>query len=592
MRIASRIASSGLQTNLRVASIATLVIVVLVLAVLQYRWIGELSDAHETRAQSQLRDTVRALIDAVDTEITRSALVFETAPAAMSSRFEELERRWDAWNQTARWPRIISGVALLESSEGARHTRWLGSRAASDDASMLRSIEPTLPTNQGRPRKIVGHDRGIRELIFDGQPALTVPLSAFSTRPGGIHLSSVLIRFDGNYLANTVFPQLLAAYSTADDRRNFQFELKQGTERNTSDEIVVSGVFQFRPDCLGARVGPRIFRSSGAPGPPSEPHPEIRDAMPLAALLQAVGRCQRPADADAKGLMQLAVRRQAAPMNAALSRFRWRNQIVSSLLLATLLVTMAVLVMSAERARKLARMQTVVAAGISHELRTPLASLRIAADDLRSGQVHSLEQARYYGEVIDAQSMRLGHVVDQALALAGATEGNGPQRLCSVSVVEIMGAAVNALSPTLSRAEIRVDRRTPADVPRILADPEMVLLCLTNLIENAIKYSSSGGGVFLSAQGVRRSGKSVVEVTVEDRGPGIDDDEAAAIFEPFYRGSSARHSRQPGSGLGLAIVKGVVESHGGWITLEKANPHGCRFKLFFIADEQAEPRRS
>jgi signal transduction histidine kinase len=160
-----------------------------------------------------------------------------------------------------------------------------------------------------------------------------------------------------------------------------------------------------------------------------------------------------------------------------------------------------------------------------------------------------------------------------------------------VSVADVMGAAVSALSPALMHAQITVEQRIAADVSTILADPEMVVRCLTNLIENSIKYAASGGCVFLSARADRRSGKSLVEIAVEDRGPGIDDDEAASVFEPFYRGSAARHSREPGSGLGLAVVKSAVESHGGWITLERASPHGCRFRLFFIAAELTEPWR-
>ena len=559
--------SGRLQSNLRIPSLVTLVIVVLVLAVLQYRWIEDLSEGHETRNQSRVRDTVRALTNAIDTEVTRAALVFKSPLAAMPSRFDELERRWTKWNDAARWPRIISGVALLEWSDGSHRARWLGSPATSDVASILRALEPQVLTTQGPPRRKVFHDRGTRELIIDAQPAFVLPLSASSMRPGITRLSSVLIRYDGDYLAGTVFRQLLEAHSTIEDRRDFQFEVKQGTGRGTPNEIVAD-VFHFRPDCLRA---------------PAEPG--------VAAFLGAIVHCEISADTDGKGLMQLVARPQQPAINAALTRFRWRNQIVSSLVLATLLMTMAVLVISAERARKLARVQTIVAAGISHELRTPLASLRIAADDLKSGQVHSLAQARHYGEIVDAQSRRLGHVVDQALALAGATDAHDSPRFRAVSVIEIIDSAIDGLSPTLAQAKITIERRAAADLPRILADPDMLLRCLTNLIENSIKYASTGGCVFLSAQAVRRSGKSVVEITVEDRGPGIGDDEAAAVFEPFYRGTTARQSKQPGSGLGLAVVKSAVEAHGGWIDLERANPHGCRFMLFFPAADHAESER-
>jgi signal transduction histidine kinase len=118
-----------------------------------------------------------------------------------------------------------------------------------------------------------------------------------------------------------------------------------------------------------------------------------------------------------------------------------------------------------------------------------------------------------------------------------------------------------------------------------------VLRCFSNLLENALKYAASGGYILVCAGRARHSGRPMAEVVVEDRGPGIRDDETGAIFEPFYRGFAARRSRQPGSGLGLAIVKSAVEAHGGWIRLEQAVPRGCRFRLFFPAAD-AERLRS
>jgi signal transduction histidine kinase len=283
--------------------------------------------------------------------------------------------------------------------------------------------------------------------------------------------------------------------------------------------------------------------------------------------------------------MTLVVRRDGST-SAAFSRFRWRNQIVSSIVLAALVAALGVFVASAERAHRLGRMQTVVSASLSHELRTPLASLRIAADDLMSGQAEGHEQVRQYGDIVDAQSRRIGHVVDQALAFASATNPHNSAQLRPVSVADVVRAAVEALAPALLKAGIVVEQQVTPDLPRVLADPELVLRCLTNLIENASKYAASGGWVALSAQVGRRSRRSVVEVTVEDRGPGIADRERTAVFEPFYRGTSARQSRQPGSGLGLAIVKSAIEAQGGWVRLERAAPHGCKIRLFFLAEEQ------
>jgi signal transduction histidine kinase len=209
--------------------------------------------------------------------------------------------------------------------------------------------------------------------------------------------------------------------------------------------------------------------------------------------------------------------------------------------------------------------------------------LTVATDHLKNGHVENVGQARRYGDIIEAQSRRLSQVVDQALALTTLGKSNGVPCTGAVSLPAMITATMDSLAPRLKEAVIEIEWHVAPDVPMIKADPDLVLQCLTNLVENSIKYAGSAGWIQVSARGARHRGQLGVEVTVEDRGPGIKLEETTAVFEPFYRGSSARQSRQPGSGLGLAIVKSAVEAQGGWIRLERAVPQGCKFRLFFPA---------
>jgi signal transduction histidine kinase len=448
---------------------------------------------------------------------------------------------------------MVSGIAITEWSAGTRQTRWLGRPAASDLTPLLKAIEPMFPTmppphlellapplpppgprtRPGPPTRGFVYQLGPRETMIDGEPAIVLPLSAFSTPAGVVRTSSVVIRFDAAYLAGTVLPQLADAHASADDTTTFRFELRRTTAPAASDEVLTVGAFRFRPDCLPRRVRVGAVRASGARGIAAEP---------LAPLVDAVGQCRMAPDPAVAGLLKLVVRRRHGRMTTLVTAFRWRQQAASGLVLAALVVTMGIVVVSAERARRQARRQTVIAAGISHELRTPLASLRLAADDLKSGQADSLDRARHYGDIIDLQSRRLGRVVDQALALTAAADASALRRR-ALSIVEIVEAAVEPLAPALRQAGVRVERRVMGELPLLFADPDIVRRCLTNLIENAIKYAAAGEQLVVSAQSARRAGRAMVEVTVEDRGPGIDEDERAAIFEPFHRGRSARQSR-------------------------------------------------
>jgi signal transduction histidine kinase len=580
--------------NLRVLYLGILGVVLLTLAMLQNRWIDEASRAQEAGAKARLHERVRLISDALDTEIARAALVFTLPPGSASGLYDALGQRWAIWNHDAPWPKIVFGVSLVESTGAGWHTRSLGDAGAFD----LRSLLPSDAFSDSRqPAPDGAYATGVPVRIPDqftqGQPYLLRMLPTFWEPAGPPRMNWVLIHYNLDYLAGAVFPQLVEKNVSAEERVQFRFQIDP-KGANTLGTIVAAGALRNRPDCLlpndAGFVGTVVGGARNGRGIVSHVEhfpPQLAGAQPdsLASLLHAAGQCQTPAPPSSPGLMQLSVRH--AQGAGVLSGFRRRNEILSSLVLAVLLAALAALIVSTERARKLARLQTVIAAGISHELRTPLASLTVAADHLKNGHVENAGQARRYGEIIEVQSRRLRHIIDQALALTTLRDSNGLPCSRTVSLPEIIHASIDSLAPSIREAGIEIECRTAPDVPMIMADPDLVLRCLTNLIENSIKYAGAGGWVQVSARAGHRAGRLVAELAVEDRGPGIPDEETTAVFEPFYRGSSARQSRRPGSGLGLSIVKSAVEAHGGWIKLEPAVPQGCRFQLFFPAADHA-----
>src|SRR5262249_61987924 len=140
---------------------------------------------------------------------------------------------------------------------------------------------------------------------------------------------------------------------------------------------------------------------------------------------------------------------------------------------------------------------------ISQGWRGPLAPLAVAADHLKHGHVENVEQARRYGAIIDAQSTRLQHVVDQTLALTKLSESNGAADRPAVSVCEIVDAACDALTPTARENRVTLERHTASDLPLVSVDGDVLLRCLTNLIENALKYAASGRWIRVSTRPAR-----------------------------------------------------------------------------------------
>jgi signal transduction histidine kinase len=580
--------------NLRVLHLGILGVVLVVLAMLQYRWIDEASRAQEAGAKARLDEGVRLISDALDTEVARAALVFTLPPSPVSGPYDALEERWAIWNREAPWPKIVSGVSLVESTGAGWHTRALGDAGAFD----LRSILPSDDFSESRraaPDGAGANELSVRipDHFIQGQPYLLRMLPTFF-EPGPPRMNWALIHYNLDYLAGAVFPRLVEKNFSAEERVQFSFQMRPKGPVALGT-IAAADALHYRPDCLLPTEGGVVATIAGGATNAQRivSHverfpPQLDGAQPdsLASLLHTAGRCQTPVPPSSPGLMQLSVR--YARGGDVLSGFRRRNELLSGLVLGVLLAALSALIVSTERARRLARLQTVVAAGISHELRTPLASLTVAADHLKNGHVENAGQARRYGEIIEVQSRRLRHVVDQALALTTLRESNSLPCSRAVSLAEIIHTGIDSLAPSIREAGIEIECRTPPDVPMIMADPDLVLRVLTNLIENSIKYAGGGGWVQVTARAGRYAGRLVAELAVEDRGPGIPDDETTAVFEPFYRGSSARQSRRPGSGLGLSIVKSAVEAHRGWIKLERAVPLGCRFRVFFpAADDHA-----
>jgi heavy metal sensor kinase len=211
-------------------------------------------------------------------------------------------------------------------------------------------------------------------------------------------------------------------------------------------------------------------------------------------------------------------------------------------------------------------------ADASHELRTPLAVMRaeldvsLRGDELPPAAREVLESAR---EEVD----RMGRTVDNLLALAAADEG----RLELLTVrVQLRRVVEDALAPLrLLAAAKEVSLTVEGGRWEAQADPHRLGLALTNLIENAIKFTPSGGGVRVSTW--RHADE--VGVTVSDGGPGVAEGDRELLFDRYYRADSERTHSMRGTGLGLAIARQVAIAHGGRIWVDSELGVGSAFSL-------------
>jgi two-component system sensor histidine kinase SenX3 len=271
---------------------------------------------------------------------------------------------------------------------------------------------------------------------------------------------------------------------------------------------------------------------------------------------------------------QLMVKHPAGSLESAVSQVRRRNLAISSGILAILGVSIGFLVASTRRAQDLARKQMEFVAAVSHELRTPLAVIRSAADNLADGVVREDTQVRQYGELVRGEGRRLTEMVEQILELAGIQSGQRGFALRPVTLLPVVHDVLRASQPLIEEAGLQVQVDVP-ELPPVLGDEPAIRRVVQNLVGNAIKYGKSGGWIGISARSTARE----VQLTVADRGIGIEPDVQPHIFEPFYRAPGVIEAQIQGAGLGLSLVQRIVDAHGGRIVVESTPGSGSTFTV-------------
>ncbi len=236
---------------------------------------------------------------------------------------------------------------------------------------------------------------------------------------------------------------------------------------------------------------------------------------------------------------------------------------------------LASVLLVAQNVTELRRLETVrrdFVANVSHELRTPLATIRAMAETLHDGAKDDEEVAGSFLTTIIGETDRLKRIADDLLVLSDAESRSGEDTPYDLS--ELVRDIVARFAQPATRAGVSLS----ADIPdglRARGNPDQVEQVFINLVDNAIKYTPSGGSVTVAGE----AAADTVTVRVSDTGIGIMSQDLPRIFERFYRVDKARSRRSGGTGLGLSIVKHIVESHGGSVSVESQFNRGSTFAV-------------
>lgn len=232
-------------------------------------------------------------------------------------------------------------------------------------------------------------------------------------------------------------------------------------------------------------------------------------------------------------------------------------------------------------------LRAALLSSVSHDLRTPLTAIKAAASSMLQEDVQWDEEARRgFASLIEREADRLNRLVGNLLDLSRIEEGALKLDRDWYQLAELIHEVLDRLQPILRGRVIEVT--VPETLPLVYVDYLALDQVLTNLLENAIRYTPSQSPIEVSAQWERAQ----ISIYVADRGPGIAPDEQERIFDKFYRvlhqPNSSPGGFPSGSGLGLAVCRGLIEAHGGRIWAEARQEGGTIFCVVLPAGPQKE----
>jgi signal transduction histidine kinase len=593
-----------------------------VLAVLQYRWIGQVSQAERERMQANLLKITTRFSEDFDHELTDELMnlsvsfqrAHEIAPEDLS---EEFARQYAKWHMTSQYPNLLKRICLIDSTQKGDHALSCfdsreGRFKRMDWPAELASLRERLTRfGSGRmPFRGPGDE--------DRAVVLSPLFPAFNRKSIEQHDAPrpfpriarwTLAQFNMEFIEKELLPSLIRRhfgqaegldYEVSVVSRSDQHAVLYRSDPNRPLSFPLKGdavvnFFDQRPERFvkfgGEKAGGRgmSIRVMGGPG---EPGGKSRDRAGQNRAVMARPDTERiveriPLGPD-RGRWQLVANHRSGSMESVVDTARRRNLAVSFVILLFLGASIVMILVSTRRAQRLLRLQMEFVAGISHEFCTPLAVICSAGANLADGVVTKDPKTQHYGNLIRKEGQRLSELVEQVLGFSQAESGWTHYDLQPIDVQDVIMHSAAACDAAIKQADCELELHIEPNLPPIMADPSALERCMRNLIGNAVKYGRKNGWIGIFVDRGENEGGAQLRIRVMDKGPGIKSADLPHIFEPFYRSKDAVEARVHGAGLGLSLVKRIIEEHSGKINVESTPGSGACFTLLVpIANEAA-----
>jgi signal transduction histidine kinase len=563
---------------MELAAIVVMTAVVFTLAILQYRWTGQISGEEQSRMAAALDTSVKKFNQEFSYDMEQLCESFEIDPGGASAPLEaRVGHQYADWIASTSRSEFLSGLYIWKTgaqqkpnfeslnfdSKHFEQTAW---------PAKLRGLQQYLASQNERLPQEMSDRQAVYYpwTFYEDTPALIRPFFGISsdTKDSTVRvhpMGFLIVELSGSFLRRGYLPQLADRYF---------------------------GQLDFEIAVRSAQAPYQAIYLSTASFPLATASPDAEVNLFDAVAEDARRRGRAPVQSANPALQwQLVAQHPSGSLEAAVWSWRRRNLAISLGLLFVLAASLVLIFSVARRAERFARLQMEFVAGVSHELCTPLAVINSAVENLADGVVDNPGQVQEYVGILRDQGGRLERLLDQVLLFASDKFGDSEFTLRPIAVGPVIAQSLATSEPMLRDAGFVVEKEIAENLPSVVADPEAVNSCLENLISNAMKYAGEKQWLEVRARAVQENSHAEVQVIVEDRGIGIPARDLPHIFEPFYRVQAARDGQIRGVGLGLHLVKRMMEGMGGQVTASSEVGRGTCFVLHFPVPGSADHKK-
>jgi signal transduction histidine kinase len=636
MKNSFNIASSS-RTSTRIshliwtAALLGIALLLLAIALLQYRWNMQIRRATEIRVGADLESAMMKWHLDLYGELSTICIGLQVGPdSGANDQWDDYLRRYVEWRRAATSstfveniysnPDVVGDIYIWETSHGTdpRLLRLDGENVRIERSALPAELRPLLahlqrkasnlrvalraweadapPTDadpSAEPESPLSHDlrsTAITGWQFDESiPAIVHPIVHHGQRSFGAGgpVDWFVIVLNRSTIEQRIFPELAQRYFGGP--QGLEYKLAVLSVGKTSRLLYSSDPGFGTADVSNSDSAMNIF------GPPPESmegsfwqSAKNKESLRAEEWHGFSGPVWFPViQRTSEGAVwMLFLQHRTAPLQASITRV-WRgNLIVGGAVLLLLATSMFLLVIATQRVRAVAALQMDFVASISHELRTPLAAMLSAGQNIADGYAPDL---RRYGSIVTNQSRQLMDLVDQILLFAAMKDGKKEYVIEPLEVEGILKTLQKTTLPLLEQQGFTVELQVPKELPAALGDNKGVLRCLRNLLENAAKYSGDQRwiGIRVEVHELAKRGRELA-ISIADHGIGVDPDDLEHIFDPFYRGARVVAAQIHGSGLGLAVVRQIMTAIGGKLSVKSEQGKGSVFTLHLRVTDKAQ----